>query len=437
MSNNVHLEWLYSRYSTTASKLGLSRIEVLCARLGNPEKKLKNIVHIGGTNGKGSTARLISNILRCAGYSVGTYLSPHLHCYNERFLLDSVMVSDEELDELLSLIKPVVEQLDAEGVSPTFFEITTVVAFLLFEKKNLDFCIIEVGLGGRFDATNVVVPEVCVITNISLEHTQQLGTTTEKIAFEKAGIIKSDVPIITAVCEKQALGVIRKIADELSAPLEVVSPSDWTRLSATSDNQTFRINNCSTHTVVASMLGLHQGENIALAMRTCEKLRKKGAKISDKSIRDGVFETKNPGRMEVLCREPMLVIDGAHNPGGIKALVNTLSNDLKYERLVLVVGLLKDKNFEEILDLLLPICDCCIATLPPTPRARSAEDLVEYARKKIPSLDVASSKSVSEALDIAFKKASADDLICVTGSLFTVGEARFVLDSKMKCTTSA
>lgn len=436
MSKNVHLAWLYSRYSTTASKLGLSRIEVLCARLGNPEKKLKKVVHIGGTNGKGSSARLISNILRCAGYSVGTYLSPHLHSYNERFLLDSVMVSNDELDKLLSLIKPVVEQLDAEGISPTFFEITTVVAFLLFEKKNLDFCIVEVGLGGRFDATNVVVPDVCVITNISLEHTQQLGTTTEKIAFEKAGIIKSAVPIITAVSDEKALGVIREVAEQLSAPLEVVYPTDWNRLSASSDKQAFEIKNSSSYSVVASMLGLHQGENIALAIRTCEELRAQGVRISEKNIQDGVFQTKNPGRMEILCSNPMLLIDGAHNPGGIKALVNTLSNDLKYDKLVLVVGLLKDKNFEEILDLLLPICNICIATLPRTPRARSAEDLMCYAKKTNPCLEVLSSESVSEALDIAFKKASADDLICVTGSLFTVGEARFVLNSKMKCAIS-
>ena len=432
MSQSMHIEWLYSRYSTNVSKLGLSRIEVLCSRLGNPEKELKHVVHIGGTNGKGSTARLLSNILRCAGYSVGTYLSPHLHCYNERFLIDCEMVSDEELEKFLLMLKPVVEQLDDEGVSPTFFEITTVLAFLIFKKYGLDFCIVEVGLGGRFDATNVVSPDVCVITNISLEHTQLLGTTTDKIAFEKAGIIKSGVPIITATSDKKALLVIDSVADSLNAPLEVVSKKDWTRLESTPDMQVFQISNDSSFTVSTSMLGLHQGENIALALRTVEELVKQGSCISKEDIKRGIIETKNPGRMEVLGESPLVVVDGAHNPGGVTALVATLREDLTYRRLVLVVGLLQDKNFEQILDLLLPVCNCFVATLPPTPRARNPRDLVEYAKKNFPSIKTACSDSVSDALKNAFSLAEKEDLICITGSLFTVGEARYLLSSSLE-----
>ncbi len=432
MNQGMHLEWLYSRYSTNVSKLGLSRIELLCSRLGNPEKELKHVVHVGGTNGKGSTARLLSHVLRCAGYSVGTYLSPHLHCFNERFLIDCEMVSDEELEKFLLMLKPVVEQLDDEGVSPTFFEIATVLAFLIFKRYGLDFCIIEVGLGGRFDATNVVSPDVCVITNISLEHTQLLGTTTEKIAFEKAGIIKSGVPIITATSDKKALLVISSVAESLNAPLEVISKKDWTRLKSTSDMQTFQFNNDSSFTVSTSMLGLHQGENIALALRTVEVLVDQGSCISKEDIEKGIVETKNPGRMEVLGKSPLVVVDGAHNPGGVKALVKTLKKDFRHHRLVLIVGLLQDKNFEEILDVLLPVCNCFVATLPPTPRGRNPQDLVEYAKKSFSSIETSCSESVSDALKLAFSLAEKDDLICVTGSLFTVGEARYLLSSTLE-----
>jgi len=422
MNFKESIDWLYS-FKQYGSKLGLERISYLVEQLGNPQNNIK-IVHVTGTNGKGSVCKFIGSILQTAGYAVGVYISPHLECFSERIVVDGKEISEEDIVVLTEKIKPVVDDMIKKNSTPTFFEIVTAMAFQLFSDSHVDFAVIEVGLGGRFDATNIITPVVSVITNISLEHTDRLGEDVKSIAFEKAGIIKEDVPVLTAA-EGDAKAVIEKIAKEKNASVTLIARSSWDRLSHTIQYQEFLVHGIlNNYTVKTSMLGGYQGENIALAITAVEQLQMKGAYLTDSDIIDGISTTFNPGRMEIISEEPTILLDGAHNPVGMEMLKKTLKEDFEYDRLVLVIGILEDKDIQSMLSIIIPLSDVVIVTKSSNPRACEPTALKDKIEKLGYRKELFTFNSLLKAIEYAKPLADNNDIICISGSLFTVGEAR-------------
>lgn len=416
------IDWLYS-FKQYGSKLGLERIFLIMKQLKNPQNNIK-IVHVTGTNGKGSVCKYIGSILQKAGYSVGVYISPHLERFSERIVIDDREISDEEITLLVEKIKPVVDEMIENNNTPTFFEIVTAMAFLFFSDSSVDFAVVEVGLGGRFDATNVVIPAVSVITNISLEHTARLGEDVKSIAFEKAGIIKDNVPVGTAVKDDAKI-VVEKTAKEKNAQVICIDKNSWKRLSYTIQYQEFLICGIlNEYTVKTSMLGSYQGENIALAVTAAEQLQMNGTYLTDNDIIDGISTAFNPGRMEIIAEDPTILLDGAHNPAGMKMLKKTLKEDFEYERLILIVGILEDKDIQRMLTTIVPISDVVIVTKSKNARACEPAALKDRIKEIGYTKDLFVEKSLPKAIDHAKVMAGKKDVICISGSLFTVGEAR-------------
>lgn len=417
--------WL-NCFKSFGIQLGLDRIQHILQRLGNPEKAY-DVVHVGGTNGKGTVCRLLTSIFYENGYHVGMYTSPHLQVLNERYVVDNSMITDLVLARIISKIRPIVEDMVRNGETPTYFEVCTAIAFQYFYEKKVDIVVIEVGLGGRYDATNVVIPLVSVITNVSLEHQHILGDTIEKIAFEKAGIIKKDTPVVTAA-RNSALQVIKKVSEKQHAPLHVVENKKTQRIHAGASGQKFHIKGMLKDYVVETpMLGMYQGENISIALATVEQLQMKGVYLTDENILQGIKNTVNPGRMEIVSYDPVVLLDGAHNPAGAELLSKTLVDDFCYSKLILIFGVLRDKNIRKMLSVLLPLAHQVILTEPATPRACNALELTNLIRNIDSSKQVMVKKTVTDALKLARSLTEEKDLICVTGSLFTVGEARSIL----------
>jgi len=424
MNYKETIDWLYS-FEKFGIKLGLERITHICKQLGNPQKNYK-VIHVGGTNGKGSVCRFLQSILTLSGYKVGVYTSPHLRRFSERFVIDNKEISENDVVLLVEKVKTIVEEMIKDDNTPTFFEIVTAMAFQYFSDKNVDFAVAEVGLGGRYDATNIVDPIVTVITNVSLEHQKVLGDKIENITFEKAGIIKEGVPVVTGANGK-TLNVIQKVAKEKKSSVTVINNSSWKKVSGGVDWQEFLVNgSLKDYNIKTSMIGKFQGENIALSLVAIESLQMNGVYVTDESITEGIEKTTNPGRMEIAGFEPMILLDGAHNITGINSLKKTLEEDFVYERLILVLGILSDKSVQEMLDIITPIADIIIVTKSHNKRACSPSELKEMIDEK----EVVVKDEISEAIDYAKKIAKKQDLICITGSLFTVGEAK---DHLQKC----
>jgi dihydrofolate synthase/folylpolyglutamate synthase len=421
------VDWLYG-FQKFGIKPGLERISYIADELGNPQKKYK-VIHVGGTNGKGSVCKYLESVLVRSGYKVGVYTSPHIQHILERITINKKRITEDEIVSLVEIIKPIVEEMMKNNNIPTFFEVFTAMAFQLFSKKNIDFAIIEVGLGGRFDATNIVKPQVSVITNISLEHQNILGAKIEDIAFEKAGIIKQNIPVVTAV-KDNAFEVIDKVAEQKNSVINKIDASNWKRINNDEFGQEFFISGfLNDYTVQTSILGGFQGENIALAIGAVEFLIQSGFDISFDVIVDGIKKTLNPGRAEIVSRNPMILLDGAHNPSGANVLVETIKNDFEYNRLILVIGILSDKNIKEILKTMVPIGNSIVLTKSKNLRACEPIDL----KNKIEELGlhkrIVIKDDIVTAVRYAKSVAKKDDLICITGSLFTVGKARDILAS--------
>jgi dihydrofolate synthase/folylpolyglutamate synthase len=428
MRYNEAITWLYC-FEKYGIKLGLERIDFICEKLGNPQNNYKT-VHVGGTNGKGSVCKFISSILNSAGYAVGVYTSPHIQRFSERFVIDNDQISDSEIVLLIEKVKPIVEEMIKNNNIPTFFEITTAMVFEYFYEKKVDYAIIEVGLGGRFDATNIVNPLVSVITNVTLEHQDRLGKTVEEISFEKAGIIKENIPLITAA-ENTALDIIKKKAYEKNASLTVVEKISWEKTGGNLNWQKFTVHGkLKDYSVKTHLSGIFQGENLALSLMCIESLQMNGVYVTDENIKEGVENTTNPGRMEILGFEPIILIDGAHNIAGMQMLKNTIKKDFIYDKLILVIGILSDKNVKEMVKIISPVADKIIVTKSSSIRASDPKTLKEFFKPKTATVK----NSVSEAVKYAKKIAKKQDIIAITGSLFTVGEARDVLVSNLqKC----
>jgi dihydrofolate synthase/folylpolyglutamate synthase len=418
-------------FSRQARFYNLERISRLLAKLGNPHRRLK-VVHVAGSKGKGSTAALIASILTHAGYKIGLFTQPHLITPRERCRINSRLISEEEFAGYVGRLKPSIEAVaESESIGQvSFFEIYTALAFTYFADNAVDFAVVEVGLGGRLDATNVVDPLVSVITPISLEHTAILGDTHEAIAKEKAEIIKPSRPVILAPQLSEAQAVFETVAADRDAPMDEVGcdihlkRKDWSL-----NGQAFDLTTQSAFypDLFLPLLGEHQAINAATAIACIERIRQEGYTVPRTSIYGGLKEVRWAGRMQVVGQSPVILLDGAHSPTSAEALCKAIREVFRYRRLILVVGLMRDKDLQAIGQVLCPFADEIIATQAfDNPRVTPAEEIAQAWSETGTILHVC--PSVREAIPLAQSIATTSDLICVAGSIYIVGEAMKVLD---------
>jgi len=426
-------------------KLGLTNISILLRELGNPQSGLP-AVHIAGSNGKGSTAAFLTSILRQGGWRVGLYTSPHLIDFTERIQVNGQSIPVSRVVELTEHIRstvdklisrgeidftpaqgPLAKEVDLEKAYITFFEFTTAMAFLYFREKGVDIAVIETGLGGRLDATNVIDPLISLITSISLEHKQYLGRTLRQIAWEKAGIIKPQRPVFTSAHQTKVLEVLRQRCAELNSPFYIWR-KDFQARKRGPGVIDFRGRKNFWPNLTLGLWGSHQIVNASLALVAAEALSELGYSLAEEHIRKGVRQVKWPGRLEIVGENPRVLLDGAHNPAGTKVLKKALQEGFPRQRLILVLGIMGDKDIRQMMANLVPLADFLILTKPKLERSASLEVLKKEAA--IFGKNMTEIPDVAEALERALAIAEDKDLILVSGSLFTVGEARAHLIQK-------
>ena len=417
-------------FSRQARFYNLERISRLLAHLGNPHRRLK-VVHVAGSKGKGSTAALIASVLTHAGYKTGLFTQPHLITPRERCRVNSRLISEEEFAQYVDRLKPSIEAMaELESIGRvSFFEIYTALAFTYFADDAVDFAVIEVGLGGRLDATNVVDPLVSVITPISLEHTAILGDTHEAIAKEKAEIIKPNRPVVLAPQIPEAQAVFEAVARDRAAPMDNVGRDIHLRRKDWNINgQTFDLTapSVSYPDLFLPLHGEHQAVNAATAIGCIERIRQEGYKVPRTSIYGGLKEVHWAGRMQVVGQSPVILLDGAHSPTSAEALCKAIREVFRYRRLILVVGLMRDKDLRAIGEVLCAFADEIITTQAfDNPRVTPAEDIVGAWSEIGANFHVC--PNVREAIPLAQSIATTSDLICIAGSIYIVGEAMKVL----------
>lgn len=393
--------------------------------MGNPQEGLKYI-HVGGTNGKGSVSLIIANILSQAGYKTGRYTSPHLHSYCERFMIDSQPITPEELYRYLELIQECIKKMLFKGwPHPTEFEVLTAAAFLFFQEQKVDFAVLEVGMGGVYDSTNLITPLLSVITSVSYDHTQYLGETIEEIAWNKAGIIKPGRPVVTGLMENRALAVVRQQAESKGSPL-------W-------DHRSVQVRQISSrgmqgHTVLFSgglaaeaaleysLAGLHQLDNLATAL-TVVSLIQDEYNISAAAIRAALKDLHIPGRMQLLQEKPLVIADAAHNGEGAKALAKSLQAILPGRNKVMVIGMVDDKDVLSILQELGSHTQACVITRPEGPRGAKWERAARVTRELYPHLMVYQEPDIPQAISLGLGLLREDDYLLISGSFYVLRQA--------------
>ena len=424
------------------SNYGLQRTERLLELIGNPHKKLK-LIHIAGTNGKGSTSAILSNILIKHGYKIGSFNSPHLEEIEETIRINNKNIEEEEFVNLINKIKPFVNKVVEEGFNhPTEFEVLTCIMFLYLYNQNVDFGIIEVGLGGRLDSTNVLSPILSIITSISLDHTNLLGDTIEEITTEKAGIIKENTPVITCNEEEKVLAIIKNTA-ELNNSKCIISSSEGYKLVDIINEkipyQKISINYNGKNLIEKNnlakgdnllldfpLLGKHQIINLSLAIKALEVLQDLNyIKIKPNFLFQGVKTVRWMGRLEVLSTNPYIVIDGAHNISGIGFLKNNIAEYFKYKKIYLILGILADKNVEEMVKIIAPMATEVYTVTARSKRAKEAEDLRNVVLKY--NENCIAFNEYKDAINLALSKANIGDLILASGSLYMIGELRKII----------
>ena len=413
MTYEETLQYIHS-VSWRGSRLGLHRVQELCARLGDPQKQLR-CVHIAGTNGKGSVSAMLASIFRHAGMRMGLFTSPYVYAFNERMQIDGEPISDDALTEIVEALRP---HADAMEDPPTEFELITVAAFLWFAKEQCDIVVLEAGLGGRLDATNVIEsPAAAVITGIGLDHTDALGSTTAEIAAEKAGILKRGCPVILGECDDEAREVIRDAAVAAGAVLYPTDVRPVRILEATLEGTKFAVDWRRYET---NLLGVYQPKNAAVAIRTAQVLG-----MGEEDIRAGVAQVRWPARFEILQREPLIIFDGGHNPQGVSTAVETV-RALLPGKVDLVTGVMADKDYEAIAENLSAIVENVWCVTPDNPRSLSAEDYVAvFVRAGIPATPAA---TVAEGVRLARAHAeSTGRPLLILGSLYLYKEVRDAL----------
>ena len=406
--------------------LGLERMNVLLEKLGHPEKNLR-VIHVAGTNGKGSVCRYMYEALRENGYKVGLYTSPFIECFNERIQYDGEMISDEELSIYTKMAVEKTEEMVREGLdSPTEFEVVTAVAFLYYAAKQTDFVILEVGLGGTGDSTNVIEkPLISIITSISYDHTDRLGNTLEEIAGEKAGIIKHGVPVVSNVEQPEAAKVIARKAYHSEARFYDATKLNYGIRRESAFGYEFDMNIYGTDysEVKISMPGRHQVENAKTALTALEVLRKQGIiKVQRDKLYKGFEQARQPGRFEVFEGEPLFVLDGAHNQAGAEALKKAVKDCFPDEKILMVTGMLRDKDIDTILENFCDITDTFIAAEPDNPRKLPAAELAEKLKGKGATVKVA--EDAETALKMAAEHECRPRVILCAGSLYLISAIR-------------
>jgi len=396
-------------------KLGLDVITQILTGLGNPQTAYRT-VHVAGTNGKGSVASMLTGMLQGAGYTVGLYTSPHLVHFNERIRINGRPVSDDEIVDAYRAIRKV-QQGDRE---PTFFEFTTAMALHLFKQHEVDWAVIETGMGGRLDATNILAPELSIITNISLEHKDYLGNTIAAITHEKAGIIKPRTPVVSGVRQPSAVTVVTERTARLEAPCYRMGRDFRCRRLPSGAFHYTGLDHRWQH-LTTNLLGRHQVDNAGLALAAAEVLMRKGAAIDEAHLRHALNHTFWPGRLETVCREPLIILDGAHNLMAARNLGRYLEETYPDRDIIMVAGILDDKPAEEMLAALLPACRRAIVTAPTIGRAIPAGELAPIAKKFIDELDEI--PTVDRAVARALQIVESGQVIVIAGSLYVVGEA--------------
>lgn len=403
---------------------GLERVTLLCERLGSPHKKLK-IIHVAGTNGKGSTCTALASVLTKAGYTTGLYTSPYVIEFRERIQLDNKMIEPDELCEVTSKVRDAVNELQKEGIKITEFEAVTAAAFTYYAEKDCDFAVFETGLGGRFDATNIVPAPLCsIITSVSMDHVNILGNTLGEIAFEKCGIIKNGSPVITGVEQsEEVLEVIKTQAENKESPL-ILSCSDsiFTVMGESIEGTAVK---CEAGEFTVPFSGRHQLNNMALVVSAVKVLRDKGVDISDKALCEGISSARIPARTEIMSHSPLVILDGSHNDGSTKALADVIEKHLHGKKILAVMGMMADKDVESSLGNLMRCFSEVIAVKPSNPRSMRPEELVAIAQKF--SVKGTPVNSPEEGIRTALKKVGSFDALIVCGSLYLAGDVRNLL----------
>jgi len=412
------LDYLY-RLEKFGMIFGLTQVERILNAIGNPHKEIQAI-HIGGTNGKGSTAAMMSSILQKEGYRVGLYTSPHLVRFTERIRVNGEEIGEEEVAVQTQRMR---KEIESAGIIPpfTFFDFTTAMALHYFNQKLVDLAILEVGLGGRLDSTNVVDPLISIITNVAKDHEEYLGKTIWKIAREKAGIIKKRKPLITAAVQPQVLRLFSKICREKRASYFRVGKEFryvW------KGDQDFDYEGLDRKLwgIHLNLKGFHQIINATTALGAMEVLNDLGYRVSTEAMVEGLREVDWPGRLEMVSASPRVILDGAHNPAGALALKESLRKEFQFQHLVLLVGIMKDKDSRSMLHLLAPLADYIILTKPHTERAAPPLLLKKALGRSREKVEI--EEDLKKAIDRGLSLTQEEDLLCITGSLYTVGEAR-------------
>ncbi len=413
----------YERAPRSAVVFDLRRMEMLLEKLGNPEVGAIPI-HIAGTKGKGSTAAMIASILTRSGFKTGLYTSPHLQDFTERIQVDRVPIAEGEFARLVEVMKPEVEAVNKFGAfgQLTTFELLTVLAFAYFKERGVNFQVLETGLGGRLDATNVVKPGVCVITSISFDHTEVLGNTLAQIAKEKTGIIKPGSTVVSSPQLPEVMAVIEGVCREQAARLvKVGSDVTWERRAFSNEGQSFQLKGLKgEYSLSLLLLGEYQLENAATAVTAVEVLAEWGVVVGAENIASGLMQVRWLGRLQVLRQEPWFIVDCAHNAYSVKRLAEALRQYFDFERAIIILGVSSDKDINGIVAELMPLSSTVIVTSTHHPRALEPAKLAaEFSKRGITPEVVG---DVTSAVDLALARARPEDLICATGSIFVVAE---------------
>lgn len=424
-----------TQYKYDSSSFDLKRMEEMMAFVGNPHKK-RRCVHITGTKGKGSTSIIIASILKELGLKTGLFTSPHLIYLEERMKVNDRMISQKMFVELINRLKPYVDRIMLKNptLMPTFFEIVTAIAFLYFERKKVDISVLEVGMGGRLDSTNIILPEISVITPVSYDHTDRLGHTLDRIAYEKAGIIKEGVPVISSAQEPEPLSVISKTCKEKNARLYLVGKDILINNIKVTKRNGFYGTEYEIRTwrniyknIFLPLVGRHQVENCATAIGALDVLAENGIiETNNENIINALAKVKCPARIEVISESPLIVLDTAHTVSSMKILRESIKENFSFKKLIVVIGLSADKDIEGILKEIAFVADDLILTRTGNPREAEPEKMAVTAKRfyrKNPMVI----EDIDEALKEAKRIAEKDDLICITGSFFLAGKLKKLL----------
>jgi len=402
-------------------KLGLDTITELLGHMGNPQNRFRTI-HVTGTNGKGSVCAFVASVLRKAGHRVGLYTSPHLVRFNERIQVDGREIPNEDVARIYAEMKPAIEKTSggSKVKQPTFFEVTTAMAFHYFAERKVDIGVIEVGMGGRMDATNVIHPLVTVVTRIGLEHTEHLGKTVDRIAREKSGIIKPGCRVVTV--DQPALPIIEAQAHALGCPVTVVGRDvRYERLGFDRSGQRLRVSDGGTMELRIPLLGAYQSENAAIAYAAVREVSKMDLRVPEAAIEAGFRETVWPGRLQIVRSNPTVVVDGTHNAPGVPTLAASLRELFPGEKAVFVLGILDDKDLRTFADHLGPLVSRLVVARPESQRSYPPQEIARAFAAYAPAAEVV--PKIPEAVDRAIALAGPEGLVVVTGSIYTAGEA--------------